>query len=219
MAGVEKQINQMISFIEVEAREKAKEIETAANEDFTIEKQRLVEAEKLKIRKDYERKEKQVEVQKKIGQSNEIKAARLKVLKLREEILTELVADAQKQLAHITANREGYKNLLRSLIVQGALKLNEPRVTVACRAVDRDLVQSVIASAAAEYQAKCGKPVDISIDTRTVLAPECSGGVVMAGFNGKIRLDNTLDTRLELAYEGLLPEIRTRLFGKSQIQI
>ena len=59
-------IKQMINFIESEATEKAREIEVQANEEFAIEKQNLVEAAKKKIREEYEKKEKDVEVEKKM---------------------------------------------------------------------------------------------------------------------------------------------------------
>ena len=65
-SAAEKQITQMINFIEQEAKEKAREIEAQADEEFTIEKQRLVKEEQKKIRQEFERKEKQVIVQKKM---------------------------------------------------------------------------------------------------------------------------------------------------------
>ena len=57
---------QMVQFIHQEAKEKAAEIKLRADEEFNIEKLKMVEAEKMKIRAEYERKEKQVEVQKRM---------------------------------------------------------------------------------------------------------------------------------------------------------
>jgi V-type H+-transporting ATPase subunit E len=91
-ADVSKQIQQMVRFIRQEAEEKANEISVSAEEvrpiplrlriwtvclyfyvivffswqEFNIEKLQLVEAEKKKIRQEYERKQKQVEVRKKM---------------------------------------------------------------------------------------------------------------------------------------------------------
>ena len=58
--------SQMVKFIQQEASEKAAEIKLKADEEFNIEKLRMVEAEKQKIRQEYERKEKQIEVQKRM---------------------------------------------------------------------------------------------------------------------------------------------------------
>ncbi|KAL5991364.1 hypothetical protein ACLOJK_012272 [Asimina triloba] len=70
-ADVSKQIQQMVRFILQEAEEKANEISVSAEEaidimEFNIEKLQLVEAEKRKIRQEYERKEKQVDIRRKM---------------------------------------------------------------------------------------------------------------------------------------------------------
>ncbi len=65
-ADVSKQIKHMMAFIEQEANEKAEEIDAKAEEEFNIEKGRLVQQQRLKIMEYYERKEKQVELQKKM---------------------------------------------------------------------------------------------------------------------------------------------------------
>jgi V-type H+-transporting ATPase subunit E len=63
---INQQIKQMVQYIHQEAAEKANEIKLKADEEFNIEKLRMVEAEKAKIRAEYERKEKQIEVQKRM---------------------------------------------------------------------------------------------------------------------------------------------------------
>ncbi len=64
-----------------------------------------------------------------------------------------------------------------------------------------------------------GKKIDVSVDESAFLETSginaCSGGVVLSALNGAITCDNTLDTRLALAYEGMLPEVRITLFGRS----
>lgn len=65
-AAVQKQITNMISFIEKEAQEKASEIRVKAEEEFTIEKARVVQSQKQKINSEFEKKEKQVLINKKM---------------------------------------------------------------------------------------------------------------------------------------------------------
>ncbi len=48
-------------------------------QEFNIEKLHLLEAEKAKIRKDFERREGQIEVKKKIDYSKQLNASRIKV--------------------------------------------------------------------------------------------------------------------------------------------
>jgi V-type H+-transporting ATPase subunit E len=63
---VRKQIENMKAFIMKEAQEKRDEILAKADEEFSMEKARLLQAERMKITKDYERKEKQLETNKKM---------------------------------------------------------------------------------------------------------------------------------------------------------
>ncbi len=63
---VQKQLDHMVKFIQREAEEKASEIQAKAQEEFSIEKARMVQEEKLKIMKEFERKEKQIEVKKRM---------------------------------------------------------------------------------------------------------------------------------------------------------
>jgi len=63
---LKKQIEHMTKFIEQEAIEKATEIDAKAEEEFNIEKGKLVQQSRLKIMEFYEKKEKQVELTRKM---------------------------------------------------------------------------------------------------------------------------------------------------------
>ena len=71
-------------------------------QEFNIEKLHLLEAEKARVRKDYERREGQIDVKKKIEYSKQLNASRIKVLQTREDvvhgILDEVGAAAQRTL-------------------------------------------------------------------------------------------------------------------------
>merc|ERR1711970_1687637 len=87
-AQVSKQIEHMIAFIQNESQEKVDEIHAKADEEFQIEKGRLVNQQRVKIIDHYTRKEKQLEQQKRLQQSKFINDGRLKVLKARESLFT-----------------------------------------------------------------------------------------------------------------------------------
>jgi V-type H+-transporting ATPase subunit E len=53
---VQKQLRHMMAFIEQEANEKAEEIDAKAEEEFNIEKGRLVQQQRAKIMEYYEKK-------------------------------------------------------------------------------------------------------------------------------------------------------------------
>merc|ERR1712234_25566 len=111
MGDVGKQIKHMMAFIEQEANEKAEEIDAKAEEEFNIEKGRLVQQQRLKIMEYYERKEKQVELQRKIQSSNMLNQARLKVLKARDDHVSSVMEDAKASLVTITRDKAKYTGI------------------------------------------------------------------------------------------------------------
>ncbi|PKI51607.1 hypothetical protein CRG98_028031 [Punica granatum] len=208
-ADVSKQIQQMVRFIRQEAEEKANEISVSAEEEFNIEKLQLVEAEKKKIRQEYERKEKQVEVRKKIEYSMQLNASRIKVLQAQDDVVNSMKEAAAKDLLNVSRDHRVYKKLLKDLIVQSLLRLKEPSVLLRCRKDDAHLVESVLDSAKEEYAQKANvHPPDVIVDHHV------AGGVVLASRDGKIVCENTLDARLEVVFRKKLPEIRKWLFGQ-----
>jgi len=217
---VKKQLNNMEAFILKEAREKVNEINDRAEEEFTIEKARLVQAEKQKIKNEYERKKKQVEVKNKITFSNKLNQARLRKLKAREDIVMAMKDEAKERLVQLSRPGQEYRALLKILIVQGLLKLTEPKVTLKVRQEDKSEVQAVLAECAREYEAKSGRSVELSLDD-TYLPPgpskggfgvTCAGGILLSAHDESIVCDNTLDQRLGLAFDSLIPEIRRTIF-------
>ena len=129
---VEKQIRHMMAFIEQEAKEKAEEIDAKAEEEFNIEKGRLVQNEKLKVMNFYEKKEKALDLQKKIQRSNLLNQSRLRVLKARDDHVKALLEETRRRLADITSSSR-YDKLLEDCITQGLCQLLEPAVVVRCR--------------------------------------------------------------------------------------
>lgn len=212
-ADVQKQINHMMAFIEQEANEKAEEIDAKAEEEFNIEKGRLVQQQRLKIMEYYEKKEKQVELQKKIQSSNMLNQARLKVLKVREDHVRNVLDEARKRLGEVTRDISRYREILKLLIVQGLCQLTENHVTIRVRQIDFPLVESLLDSVQSAYKQITKKDVTIKVDQDNFLPSDSCGGVDLFAAKGRIKVSNTLETRLELIAQQLIPDIRSALFG------
>uniref|UniRef100_A0A3Q3C612 ATPase H+ transporting V1 subunit E1a n=1 Tax=Haplochromis burtoni TaxID=8153 RepID=A0A3Q3C612_HAPBU len=195
-ADVQKQIKHMMAFIEQEANEKVEEIDAKAEEEFNIEKGRLVQTQRLKIMEYYEKKEKQIEQHKKIQRSNMMNQARLKVLKARDDMITDLLNEARRRLAEIAKDPAKYSSLLEGLVLQGFYRLLEPKVTIRCRPQDVEFVQHA-----------SRLKLDISFYLNSC------GGIEVYNENGKIKVSNTLESRLELIAQQMMPEVRMNLFG------
>ncbi|KOB69744.1 Vacuolar ATP synthase subunit E [Operophtera brumata] len=214
-ADVQKQIKHMMAFIEQEANEKAEEIDAKAEEEFNIEKGRLVQQQRLKIMEYYEKKEKQVELQKKIQSSNMLNQARLRVLKVREDHVRNVLDEALKRLAEVPKDTKLYSDLLVTLVVQALFQLIEPSVTLRVRNQDKSLVESLLQRVQTDYKEKIKKEVTLKIDSENYLSSEICGGIELVAARGRIKICNTLEARLELIAMQLLPEIRTALFGRN----
>uniref|UniRef100_A0A3Q3LXW8 ATPase H+ transporting V1 subunit E1b n=1 Tax=Mastacembelus armatus TaxID=205130 RepID=A0A3Q3LXW8_9TELE len=206
-ADVQKQIKHMMAFIEQEANEKAEEIDAKAEEEFNIEKGRLVQTQRLKIMEYYEKKEKQIEQQKKIQMSNLMNQARLKVLKARDDMISELLNEARQRLANLAKDPAKYSGLLDGLVLQGFYQLLEPKVTVRCRKQDVQLVQACIQRNIPVYKAAVKNNLEVRIDQDNFLPPDTSGGIELYNADGKIKVSNTLESRLDLMAQQMMPEI------------
>lgn len=212
-AEVKKQIEHMMAFIEQEAKEKVDEIDAKAEEEFNIEKGRLVQQERLKIMNFFEKKEKQVELQKKIQRSNQLNQSRLKTLKAQDDHIKGILDEAVQRLGKVTEDKARYEQVLIGLITQGLFQLLESSVSIRCRQQDLAIVKKVKDAAVEDYKKSTKKTTDVTVDEQTFLPSDCAGGVELLAKQGRIKVVNTLESRLEMMSKQMMPEIRQTLFG------
>ncbi|KAI8085748.1 ATP synthase subunit [Gilbertella persicaria] len=146
------EMKKMVAFIKQEAVEKAREIKVKADEEFNIEKAKIVRQESLNIESVFERKIKQAEVQKRIAQSNHINKTRLRILQERQQVLDDLFEETDKRIHEVSEDQDRYATLLEGLILQGIYSLMEDQVVIRCREQDVDQVNSAAESAADKYE-------------------------------------------------------------------
>jgi len=109
---------------------------------------------------------------------------------------------------------------MTKLIVQGLIKLLEKKINIVCRKEDTELIKSCVDEAVAQFEQMMQEQtvkfkelkVTITVDDKYHLPDYIMGGIMMTAFNSKIRVDNTLDKRLELLRQSAIPEIRKLLF-------
>ncbi|UNI24185.1 V-ATPase V1 sector subunit E [Purpureocillium takamizusanense] len=212
---VDNELRKMTAFIKQEAMEKAREIEIKANEEFEIEKSKLVRQETDAIDSQYEKKFKQATMSQQITRSTVANKTRLKVLGARQELLDNIFEAAEKQLADGAKDKAKYQKVLKGLILEGFYAMNEPKLELRARKKDYDVVKKASEQAAQEYKKETGKDVEGAIHEAHPLPEGSAGGVVIIGGNGKIDIDNTFETRLELLKDSAAPAVRQSLFGKN----
>jgi len=204
------EMNKMVAFIKQEALEKAREIKVKADEEFAIEKAKLVKQEQQAIDAQYEKKRKGAEVAQKIADSTLTNKSRLRLLHLREQNLQDLFQAAREQLATLASSSQ-YVQFLQGIIVQGFLQLLENEVIIHVRDVDAAAAKQATDAASKQYTEISGRQVKYEVVTS--LSPDLAGGVKLVNGDKRITLDNTLDERLRLLEDRMLPEIRNDLYG------
>lgn len=208
----------MVNFILNEAKDKAEEIDAKAMEDFNIEKLKLIQQMKDKVRKEFTLKAKKIETQRAISRSTAINKSRLRTIEERNTLLMQSVDMVRKSLTEVVKKQDQYKKIMTDLMVQGAMMLLEPEVTVVCRKEDVALVKSILEDAQKKFASELKSQTNGVVKTCKFVVDESRplvgkiGGVVVQTEGGSIRVDNTLDTRLDLLVEKDKPTIRRILF-------
>lgn len=91
----------------------------------------------------------------------------------------------------------------------------EANVLIRIREKDQTLIETVLDDVSEEYRKISGKDVLLKIDTEAFLPADTCGGIELLAQKGKIKISNTLESRLELISSQLVPEIRIALFGRN----
>ncbi|KAF9020647.1 ATPase V1/A1 complex subunit E [Hymenopellis radicata] len=210
------EMNKMVAFIKQEAMEKAREIKIKADEEFAIEKAKLVKQEQQAIDAQYDKKRKGAEVAQKMkvpiyAQSTLTNKSRLKLLQRREEHLQDLFSASRQDLQRLASDDARYVQFLEGVITQAFLQVLEPSVTIHARKSDVGLVQQAADNAAKTFTDLSGRTIDH--DVEGTLSDDGAGGIKLISGSKRITVDNTLDERLRLLEDRMLPEIRKDLFG------
>ena len=156
----------MTAFIRQEALEKAREIQIKADEEFAIEKSKLVRQESAAIDTQYEKKFKQAAMSQQITRSTLANKTRLKVLSARQELLDDLFDKARGRLGETAKDKSKYQETVKNLILEGAYALNEDKIHVRARKGDYEVVRKAIENAQKEYNDNLHKDVTVDIDEK-----------------------------------------------------
>ena len=225
-------LNSMINFIKSHGDERVKEIMEQANQDFSIGKEKMCEAEKARLAEKLEKDLNIAEVNMKIKRSAELNTARIDKMRKTNELVESLQLEAKKKMAeNLKQNPKSYQELLKNLLVQGLIKLIEPKVILRVRKSDLKAIQGLINDAVKIYKdlmlkqvkalkGKTDIPCEVTVDEKTFL-PEwnaedqknsCLGGFVIYAKKNRIVCSQTLDDRMSLVFQQAIPDIRANLF-------
>lgn len=83
------------------------------------------------------------------------------------------------------------------------------------REKDQKMIEGLLPTVIDEYKKISGKDINLKVDSEAFLPAETCGGIDLLAQKGKIKINNTLEARLELIASQLVPEIRIALFGRN----
>ena len=124
-------------------------------------------------------------------------------LKEKDAVINEIIKRVKDELSQDVKNKELFVRLIEEAF--DALK-TEDKVRLLVSPKDLNIVREVIE--------ENGRLKEKITEVKEI---DCTGGILMEVANGKVSIDNTFDTRLEMLMPKILPEIGKKLFGVDKI--
>jgi vacuolar-type H+-ATPase subunit E/Vma4 len=122
---------------------------------------------------------------------------RQETLTAKTAVVNEVIDRANKQLASLAGN----ERVLANLIKEGIAILGADKVRAYVSSKDLTAMQKLVR-----------EDKELTRAVTEIRGQDCRGGVIIEDAEGKNRIDNTFETRLEMLLPRLLPEIGKGLF-------
>jgi vacuolar-type H+-ATPase subunit E/Vma4 len=183
----------IISRVNEEARAIIEEAEEKAHKEINrAQKQReaKLEEERGKLRKAAEEEAARIHARSSIKERQVISAKK-------SSVITRIIDMAESKLSHFTAD----EHLLEKLLTESLDALGGKRARIYISPRDMASVQKLLASSET-----------LASRVEEIKELQRQGGIVAEDIDGKLRIDNTYATRLEMLLPQLLPQISKELF-------
>jgi len=194
MKGMEKISEAILDKVKIEAQQIVKEAEEKALQEVEKAEKQLetkFEEEKRKTIEDAETEVARIQAQAVIK-------ARQELAGVKADIIDRIVSSAKTTLVTIS----GDDSSLLSLIKEGIAGLGVDKARIYVSPKNISTVQQFLK-----------KDKELAGSIVEIKEADCTGGVIAESIDGKLRIDNTYDARLEMLLPIILPEISKELFG------
>jgi V/A-type H+-transporting ATPase subunit E len=191
--GMEKISEAVLDKVKVEAKNIIKEAENKVRKG--IKKAKQQQAARLLKEKDRMIEEAEGEATRILAKAS-IKT-RQELLAAKTEVIDEISSGVKKALSGFSGDESSPLNLIKEAV--GVLGINKARVYVSPGSVN------TVKKLLKRDKELAGKITEIK-------EVDCTGGAIVEDVDGKVRIDNTYETRLEMLLPRLLPEINKELF-------
>ncbi len=146
------------------------------------------------------------QTKKKITAESKIKARTI-LLESKEKLIQEAFAKAREKLEKLP-NQKSYPDKLVKLAVDTCIQLGGGELEIVVRKTDEKIVAAALKKIEKEVIAATGDATKISIS-----AADIGPGVIVQRADGKVGIDSTFQSRLELLRPGLRLKVAEALFS------
>ena len=193
MAGMEKIGEAILDKVKAEAADMIKEAESKVKQEIAEAKRQQgarLEEEKARMLQEAGEEATRIEAQAMVQVRQELSRAKA-------EVISEVISRVKKELAGISSDQNSLVGLIKEAfntlgVSKGRLYVSPKDITVVRKLVDKDKGLAAKVAEIKEHSA--------------------SGGVIVEDIEGRVRIDNTFETRLEMLLPRLLPEVGKELF-------
>jgi len=194
MTGMEKIGEAILDKVKTEAKGIVKEAEGKARQEIEqAKKQQIARLEEEKGRMLRQAGEEAIRIA-----AQATVQARQELSRAKADVINEIISRVRKELAAASSS----EGSLRGLLKEATAPLGTAKGRAYLSAKDVAGVKKLLA-----------KDKELTARIAEVKEYDCSGGVIVEDIDGKIRIDDTYETRLEMLLPRLLPEIGRELFS------
>ena len=126
--------------------------------------------------------------------------ARQEVLRAKSDIVEEIIHRVRESLSQSA----GSKKMLKALLAECIMVLGTDEVRVSVASKDRNTLDKLISE---------DKDSGLAGKIRDIKEADILGGVIVEDLAGKIRIDNSYETRLEMLLPQIMPQVNKVLFA------
>ncbi len=193
MAGMEKIGEAILDKVKAEANDIIKDAEDRAKQEIEeAKKQQGARLEEEKARMLQQAKDEATRIE-----AQALVKARQELARAKDEVISEIISRAKKKLASSPSDKSSLTGLIKEAI--DTLGVSKGRLYVSAK--DLTTVQKLVE-----------KDKELAGKIEEVKEHGSMGGVIVEDIDGKVRIDNTYETRLEMLLPKLLPEVGKELF-------
>ncbi len=128
---------------------------------------------------------------------------KLQITKYRDELVSDLINKAKEKISNLIGTKEYSKNL-EKLVLEAALTLKQPEISILCRKEDKDIFSKQFFDNVSKQFTDKQLKVKFNVSSNFI---KSMGGVKVETADGRISIDNTYEKRIERSLDDLKREL------------